>query len=276
MNILYCGDSNTERGIFLSLLSLMDHNREKLHIYILTMNLEYQGRRYRAISEEYIHSAEAYIKNINIRNTIRLFDVSDCFARCMPEKNMKTRFTPYCMLRLYADYIAEIPERILYLDNDVLCRGDITDFYYQDMHGYELAGALDYYGSWFFRRTIWCRDYMNSGVLLLNMDEIRKTGLFERSRTFCKNKQMFMPDQSAINKLAGTKKLVERKYNEQRRLHKNTVLQHFTTSFRLFPWLHTVAVKPWEIEKVHHVLKLHEYDDVFEKFQKAGLFFTDS
>ncbi len=35
---------------------------------------------------------------------------------------MKTRFTPCCMLRLFADEILELPDKILYLDNDVICR----------------------------------------------------------------------------------------------------------------------------------------------------------
>lgn len=36
---------------------------------------------------------------------------------------MGTRFTPCCMLRLYADRIPELPDRLLYLDTDVLCAG---------------------------------------------------------------------------------------------------------------------------------------------------------
>ncbi|MCD7884699.1 MAG: hypothetical protein LUI87_13495, partial [Lachnospiraceae bacterium] len=79
-------------------------------------------------------------------------------------------------------------------------------------------------------------------------------------------KKMFMPDQSAINKLAAQKKLCSRAYNEQRRLHEETVFQHFTTSFRFFPWLHTLTVKPWQIEQVHEKLKLHEYDDILQEY----------
>lgn len=109
-------------------------------------------------------------------------------------------------------------------------------------------------------------DYVNSGVLLLNLPRIRETGLFARCRAMCRNQQMFMPDQSAINKLAQSKKLCQRAYNEQRRLHRDTVFQHFTTSFRFFPWIHTLTVKPWQIEQVHEKLKLYEYDDLFQEY----------
>ena len=82
----------------------------------------------------------------------------------------------------------------------------------------------------------------------------------------CLTKKMFMPDQSALNKLAVKKKIMPRRFNEQRRLHKNTVLQHFTTSFRLFPIFHSVTVKPWMFDEVHSTLKLYEYDDLFKEY----------
>ena len=49
---------------------------------------------------------------------------------------------------------------------------DFTEFYYQNMENVEIAGVLDYYGSWFFRKNIFKRDYLNSGVLLMNMVQL--------------------------------------------------------------------------------------------------------
>ena len=79
---------------------------------------------------------------------------------------------------------------------------------------------------------------------------------------------MFLPDQSAINKLCESKKIWPRKYNEQRKLHANTVFQHFTTSFRLFPWFHTVSVKPWNIDGMHKTLGLYQYDELLSRYIK--------
>ena len=44
------------------------------------------------------------------------------------------------------------------------------------------------------------------------------------------------------------------------------MFQHFTTSFRFFPWFHPVTVKPWDVERMHRVLKLHEYDDLLAEY----------
>ena len=262
MNILYCGDKNIADGLMISVLSLLRHVRQPLHIYILTMS--------QAGCQSLPPSLAQVLEQRVCPNggSVTLLDVSELFRREPPQANLSTRFTPCCMLRLYADLLPQIPGRILYLDTDVICRRDFQDFYRQDMEGMEVAGVLDYYGSWFFRRNLLRRDYLNSGVLLLNMDLIRQSGLFQKCRSRCAQKKMFMPDQSAINKLAQGKKLLPRRYNEQRKLHSDTVFHHFTTSFRFFPYIHTVTVKPWQPEKMHEILKLHEYDDLLEEFRR--------
>jgi len=266
INILYCGDRNIEDGLILSVLSLIKHTAEPLHIYVMTMGLTLGEREILPVSQETVQYLDDYVKQENADNSVMLIDATELFQADPPTANLGTRFTPCCMLRLYADQFPELPERILYLDNDVLCRGDYSSFYHQDMEGCEMAGVLDYYGKWFFRNRLLHMDYVNSGVLLLNLRQTRKTDLFARCRAMCRVKRMFMPDQSAINKLAHSKRLWGRAYNEQRKMHQNTVFKLFTTSFRFFPWVHTLTVKPWQFEQVHQKLKLHEYDDIFQEY----------
>ena len=62
---------------------------------------------------------------------------------------MKTRFSPYDMLRLFADQIEEIPDQILYLDDDIIVRRDLTQFYNQTLGKIEFVGVLDYWGGIF-------------------------------------------------------------------------------------------------------------------------------
>lgn len=268
MNILYCGDKHIEDGLIISVLSLTENVGEPLNVYVMTVELKNEQFNLEPVSDSVID----YLKRTVAERTggsVKKFDVTDLFSRELPQANMETRFTPCCMLRLFADEIPEIPERVLYLDNDVVARMDISDFYYQDIDTYELAGVLDYYGRWFFRKNIFKMDYLNSGVLLLNMRKIHESGLFRKCREMCVCEKMFMPDQSAINKLANKKIIRDRRFNEQRKLHKNTVMQHFTTSFRFFPWFHSLTVKPWQIEQVHEILKIFEYDNLFTQYRAA-------
>lgn len=266
MNILYCGDRNIADGVMLSVLSLLECIDIPFNIYILTMQLETEAKTFYSLPQVFADHLDKLVKKYNPNSSVTLIDATDLFAEQPPTANLETRFTPCCMLRLFADKIEQLPDRLLYLDNDVICRSDCSDFYFQDIEQYELVGVLDYYGRWFFRNNILRADYLNSGVLLLNMANIRQTGLFQKCRDRCRDKKMFMPDQSAINKLAVAKKIDKRKYNDQRKLHDDTVFQHFTTSFRFFPYIHTVSVKPWQIDKVHSILKLHEYDQLFDKY----------
>lgn len=268
MNILYCGNDKTEDGLLLSILSFLKNAGEPLHIYLLTMSLRFDELAYFPISAAFAGYADRLVKRAGSDNFVVLLDATELFYRELPVMNLDTRFTPYCMLRLFADEIPELPEKILYLDIDIICRKSCGEFYCQDIAAYEFGGVLDHYGRWFFRRRILRFDYQNSGVLLLNLRKIRETGLLRRCRKLCTEKKMFMPDQSALNKLAADKKELPRRFNEQRRLRGDTVLQHFTTSFRFFPWLHPMTVKPWEIEKVHRLLKIHEYDELFDEYRK--------
>lgn len=268
MNILYSGDANIADGVIISALSISRTVSEPINIYILTATVDWNGMHRDALPRGFADQLTPHLVRHNPSTTVRVIDISEKFSSELPSANMGTRFTPLCMLRLFADEVEELPDKILYLDNDVVCRADIAPFYHQNIDDVSMAGTLDYYGSWFFRQKFWRRDYLNSGVLLLNLKRIRENGLFRNARKMCIEKKMFMPDQSALNKLCTDKRICKRCYNEQRRLSTDTVLQHFTTSFRLFPYFHSVTVKPWNIDEVHATLKLHAHDRLLSEYTK--------
>ena len=45
------------------------------------------------------------------------------------------------------------------------------------------------------------------------------------------------------------------------------VFRHFTTTFVFFPFK-TRTIKPWHIDQVHEVLKIHEFDDILDRYQE--------
>ncbi|MDF7683444.1 glycosyltransferase [Lactobacillus sp. ESL0679] len=269
MNILFCGDHNAEDGILIATLSLLKNaGAQELHLYILTMYTQSYKKKFHPFSKHAADYLSSLLTKKNPRNTLKLIDCTGLFVKEPPLANMGTHFTPYAMLRLFADEIPQLPARILYLDADVIVRRGLTNFYQQDLTATELIGVLDYWGRFFFHNLHQHKafDYLNSGVLLLNMPEIRRTRLFARVRHLLQTKNVFMPDQSALNHFAQSKKIAPRRYNEQYKLKPDTVIQHFTTSFRFLPLFHTQTVKPWEVERVHQVLKLHEYDDILNRY----------
>lgn len=137
MNVLYCGDRNIENGLIISILSLLKNVEESLNIYVLTINSNKWNIE--GVTDNCIDVLNSKLKKINDENFIEKIDITELFEKEAPVQNMKTRFTPCCMLRLFADEIKELPNRILYLDNDVICRKDCKEFYNQDMENYEFA-----------------------------------------------------------------------------------------------------------------------------------------
>ncbi len=265
MNLLYCGDSNFEDGLIISILSILKHEKRELNIYVLTMAYETHDKKYFPVSSTTIKKLDKLVKKTNPKSFVKLIDITDIYHKYELSANAETRFTPYCMLRLYADLV-DLPSKILYLDNDVVCMNSFSSFYDIDNSNYELVGVLDRYGSWFFRKKFWQRDYLNSGVLLLNLDMIKQTNLFTKAREMCQTKTMLMPDQSALNKLAIAKKIVPNIYNQQKWIKKDTIFRHFTTTFKFFPKFRTQKIKPWDIDNLHNILKTYEIDDILKEY----------
>ena len=268
MNILYCGDKGIARGVLVSILSLIKNNSEPLYIYIMTINYEDTV----AFTKKSAKLLDKLVKEKNVKSFVKLIDATEVFVKNLPKKNMGSYFTPCSMLRLYADKVPELAklDRILYLDYDVVCRGDISEFYNTNLDGVEAAGALDIYGKNFYHyHGLLNFDYMNSGVMLFNMPECIKTGMFEKAVKLCMERWMMLADQAALNKVISRRKLMPRKYNEQgERPRKDTVLHHFSNNFKFFPYFRVQKVKPFEVNKIHEVLKITEYDDILEEYKK--------
>lgn len=142
MNILYCGDKNIEKGLIISCLSLLKHIDEKLNIYVLTINFDQKrtgSKLIEPVTDKCIEALNNRVKEKNLENFVKKIDITDLFEKEIPHQNMKTHFTPCCMLRLFADEIEEMPNKILYLDTDVVCRQNFSEFYHQDMKDVEFA-----------------------------------------------------------------------------------------------------------------------------------------
>lgn len=137
MNVLYCGDKNIEDGLIISVLSLLKNVETVINVFVLTINSKEWNIK--GVTDKCIDILDSKMKVINSENSIKKIDITEIFEKEVPARNMKTRFTPCCMLRLFADEITDIPDRILYLDNDVICRKDCQEFYNQDMENYEIA-----------------------------------------------------------------------------------------------------------------------------------------
>ena len=268
MNILYCGDAGIAHGLLVSILSILKYNTEPLHIYIVTIN--YKSTK--SFSDKSTRFLNGLVKKTNSESFVKKTDATDVFVNNLPTKNMGSYFTPCSMLRLYIDKIPELArlDRILYLDYDVVCRKNLQEFYDTNLEGIEAAGVLDIYGKNFYHyRGILNFDYMNSGVMLFNIPECLKSNMFSKTVKLCTERWMMLADQAALNKSIEKRKLMPRKYNEQgERPEEDTVLHHFSNNFKFWPYFRVQKVKPHEVDKIHDILKITEYDDILNKYEE--------
>lgn len=260
--ILMCGNSGVLDGITLTALSLKKTSSRPISLFIGTMDISDIDPRFTPITDADAREIEEILKEAHPESRVQIIDFGENFRReLIDSKNLGTGYTPYAMIRLFADECELLPDKLIYLDTDVLLARDIAEYYGIDVENYDLAGSRDYYGKVFIRPN-----YLNSGVMLWNLKRIREKGIFRRATELCRKKKMLLMDQSAINKYAKCKLILPPKYNEQHKWHEDTVIQHFSMRIRWFPYIRTEKVKPWNFELIHKKLKLHYYDDIFEQF----------
>lgn len=264
MNLLFSGNDNVFDGILTCLLSVFKRTKSKepFMVYILTMDVSHIKPEYIAIKDQKVAFLQGIAREYNPQNRIIKIDVSDVYAREFANcPNEQCYCSPYTLLRLFIDLMPEIPDKILYLDVDILFNREIELLYDTDVENYEYAAARDHYGKYLLNPN-----YINAGVLLFNMKEARKTGLFEKARKLIKTKKLMFADQDAIYKSTTRKKMLPQRYNDQKFLHKHTVVRHFSKRLFYLPYPHTDNIKQWHVGKVQRVFGYEAFDDILYEY----------
>lgn len=113
--------------------------------------------------------------------------------RLLFQNGNKDRYSPLAYARLMAGSLFPQYGRIVYLDADVLLAGDVAELYFSDLRGASVAAAgdglalwsiekgtmhphLEYMGNYLSSPLSYC----NSGVLVLDLDQMRRRNLEHR------------------------------------------------------------------------------------------------
>ena len=263
INILLCGNEKVFDGALTELISITNRTKEAVNCYLFTMDATNLKTEYTPITDKQTEFLDKVVKSKNKENKVTKIDVTDLYEKEFKgSENEDAYCTPYTRLRLLADLIPKIPDKLLYLDIDMMAGGDISQLYNIDISEYEYAAVKEKYGCWIIRP-----DYINAGMLLLNMKKIKETKLLEKAREKIRKKKMLFADQDAIFWSTTKKKILPRIYNEQSKFNKkDTVLCHFSKRLMFFPYPHTENYKQWNIEEVHKVLKCYAFDEDLKEY----------
>ena len=157
--------------------------------------------------------------------------------------------------RLFLPEMLPQYDKVIYLDSDIIVRSDIKKLYYTAIGDFPLAAGLDIGASsiplnlaelnayWYCRRVLGLRKsnrYFNSGVLIMDLQKMRKSDFPQRIRTEISNSSHFVfPDQDILNRIFDGKVFyLDKTWNYMtqrngRRLAKYSIL-HFAG---VHPWL---------------------------------------
>lgn len=263
MNIMLAGNSRVFDGVLTCALSIFmrSRNDEAMNFYVLTMDVSHIKPEYTPITEEQINFLDSTAKKYNKDNSFTRIDVTELYREEFDGcPNENAYCSPYTLIRLFADRLP-LPDKILYLDADIMFNRDIRLLYDIDVSDVEYAAARDHYGKYLVNPN-----YINAGVILMNLGKMRGTGILTRARKLLREKKLPFADQSALIRSTTARKLLPQRFNDQKFLHKHTVVRHFSKRLFYLPYPHTENIKQWDVSRVHRVFGYYNFDDVLYEY----------
>jgi lipopolysaccharide biosynthesis glycosyltransferase len=203
---------------------------------------------------------------------VRLQHIDNQFHGVM---DWPSHLTAATLVRLQLPSALKDIDRVVYLDCDLIVLRDIAALYDTHLSDFALAASLDFWlagvppfapPGWIIEQwhqflaevvgLVDCRAYFNAGVLVMNLDTIRNTGLIPSAEEFLKqtNYKTAFADQDALNHVInGAFVRLDPRWNvlgNRRKSELNNSDGEFATVSHSDPWIIHYAgpYKPWSCE----------------------------
>ena len=182
--VVYCGTRNTYESMLASAKSLLYHTPVD-KIYFLTED------------DEFPQPLPGVITNINISG-------QQYFKQDGP--NFNNAWTYMCLMRGAFTKLFPQHSKVLSLDMDIAINDDISALFDMDMSNYYLAGVHE--------PAREQEDYINFGVVMMNLDKLRMDRLDDKIIEALNTRRYDCPEQTCFSRMcAGKIKLLTPEYN---------------------------------------------------------------
>lgn len=176
-----------------------------------------------------------------------------------------------------AGYLPESLDKVLYMDSDIIVKGDISELYDEELGNDLFVATTNVHApflKWFIRMKNGAkrdRTYINTGVLLMNLKALRAEQDREEVIRYIKRRKLFLslPDQDVISTLYGHRirladgmifNLNERKIRKHNRHHRQKIgIEWVDENAKVIHYLG--PNKPWK-ENYRGIMK--EYYDRYK------------
>lgn len=190
-----------------------------------------------SILENTNHNIDFYILDGGITNTSK--QLIETSLSVFPHKNIKyfdmqkyglerfpniKHYSLNAFSRYFIPEIAKDLQKVIYLDVDIIVKGDIADLYQQDLEGYPLAAVLeDFYAGNYqtLKEKIYPAyqgddKYFNTGVMVMDLEKFRDGNISQQAieKTIELYDKLNCPDQDILNIIFENNfKILDYKYN---------------------------------------------------------------
>lgn len=216
MEIVLCA-TRTMYPQLKTVMLMLYKTQPKIHIY--------------AIIEDNKLEELDYVTYINIKKYPKI---------CNNYANKNTPWTYISFARCYLPEILPDIDKILYLDLDIWVEKDISELWNIDITDYAIAAVVDINARNFHLPYIPnVNVYINSGVLLMNLEYMRKHNMVEQFHELLNTWLLSFPDQDTLNRVCyGAIKFLSHKWNSGPPCgeHPRPMINHCS------------SVKPWDIK----------------------------
>lgn len=262
--IFFAADDNYAPFLSVAIISLLDKSDKnkfyKIHILNDNMSLE----NIKKIKGLQTSNSEIIFNSIN--NNL------ECINDRLDNRLRPDIFTLTIYFRLFIPEMFKEYDKAIYIDSDVVLNSDISELYDIDLENNYIGACRDKsiigikeFENYFTKGVgIDYRDYINSGVLLLNMKELRNKKLSDKF-LYLLNKYHFEnvdPDQAYINFLCNGKiKYLDNAWDAMPNLEKNKLENPKLIHYNLF-------FKPWHYDNI-------TYEEYFWEYAKKSIYYEE-
>ena len=262
--IFLASDDNYAPFVATTIYSILEHTSSFVDFYVLDGG----------ITEFFKQKIEKSIERYN-KKTLTYLDMSKYDLSCFPE-------VKHYSLNTFSRYfIADIKpdiDKAIYMDVDIIVKGDIKELFDNNIENYPLGAVLEdfYEGNYMtLKEKIYPAykggdKYFNNGVLLLNLKKIRETKVKDKAidLTIKLFDKLNCPDQDVFNILFENNfKILDYRYNFMpdyisliKKKHPNLILSDPII-------IHYTGFKPWKAVSNNkadfdEVLAKTEFEDI--------------
>ena len=243
-NILFCGKKEKFDGILTSMLSILKRSDfdNEYTFYIYTINNEQND----PIVDKQIEFLNDIAVGFNASSKVVKIDVTDIYNKEYTDSKTLNYYSSTALMRMLVDLVPNMPEKLLYVDANLIFNKDINMVYDINIDNFEFGVGHDLKCS------------IDSEIVLLNLKKIKENNTLVKTREIVKNNEVVSIFDEAVVKVTDNYLPISKYINKEKVLQNKNIIKEF---------LKVVAEKRYSVND-DKVLNNKKFSDIYEEYKE--------